>query len=256
MGFTFDNITSKDIKIKARLLNYSVVPSIRNKSQQISGKDGLVDFGCELSERNIVFDCYIFPQISKGKLIEIADNLATTLDPKLGTKKLILDDMPQRYFHARLTEGISVEKLIQNSGAFSLTFMAFDPYGYAIVDEEYQLSATGESIVTRAKGNADSFPVYEVVASIPSSTDTLTITTNEVELKIKGGLLASETLIIDSALMTAKVVDENGVTIRNGLTHLDAFNFPTLKNGENTINISETGSVFTSLKIKANSRWR
>lgn len=124
------------MKIKTRLLNYRVVPSLRNKSQQISGKDGLVDFGCELSERNIVFDCYIFPQTSNEKLIEIADNLATILNPKLGIKKLILDDMPQRYFNARLTEEISVEKLIKNSGAFTLAFMAFDPYCYAITDEE------------------------------------------------------------------------------------------------------------------------
>ncbi len=256
MGFIFDNIVSKDMKVKARLLSYSVVPSLRNKSIEISGKDGLYDFGCELSERNIVFDCYIFPQISKVKLLEIADNLATTLDPKKGVRKLILDDMPQRFFHARLTEGIDIEKLIQNSGAFTLSFMAFDPYGYAISDETFEVTTTTETTITRTKGNADSFPVYEIKASIPLSTDTLIITTNNVELIIKGGLMENETLMIDSALMTAKVLDESGAIIRNGLLHLDDFNFPTLYGGQNTISIIENGATFQTIKIKANSRWR
>lgn len=256
MGFTFNNITSKEMNIKARIESFSVVPSLRNRSVQISGKDGLYDFGCELSERNIVFDCYIFPQISKARLLEIADNLAVSFDPKQGVKQLVLEDMPNRYFMARLSEGIDVQKLIQNSGSFTLNFVAYDPYGYAINDEIFELDTDGNHSITRTLGNTESLPIYELQANIPSSTDTITISTNGVSLVVNGELLEDETLVIDSSLMTAKVVDEYGVTLRNGLLLIDEYNFPSLESGDNLLSITENGTTFISLTITAQSRWR
>ena len=78
------------------------------------------------------------------------------------------------------------------------------------------------------------------------------------ELQIIGRLAAGETLIIDSDLMTAKVVDSNGETLRNGLPLLSELNFPVLNTGDNTIVIAAVGTstTFTELNIQARSRWR
>lgn len=58
--------------------------------------------------------------------------------------------------------------------------------------------------------------------------------------------------------MTAKVVDGNGNTLRNGLPLLSELNFPTLNVGANTVTVAVTGSgvTFTELNISARSRWR
>ena len=61
-------------------------------------------------------------------------------------------------------------------------------------------------------------PVYLLKAIIPSGAATfVTIQTNNDELKVIGDLADGETLVIDSGLMTAKVVDVSGETLRNGL---------------------------------------
>ena len=58
--------------------------------------------------------------------------------------------------------------------------------------------------------------------------------------------------------MTAKVVDSNGETLRNGLPLLSELNFPVLNTGDNTIVIATVGTntIFTELNIQARSRWR
>lgn len=94
---------------------------------------------------------------------------------------------------------------------------------------------------------------------IPSGTDSyISITTNGSELRIIGRLSSGETLIIDSSHMTAKVVDANGDTLRNGLPLLSELNFPVLDTGDNTVVIEAVGTntTFTELNIQARSRWR
>ena len=107
------------------------------------------------------------------------------------------------------------------------------------------------------KGNTDSEPVYLFKGIIPSgSSNYVSIMTNNEELRIVGVLASSETLVIDSGKVTAKVVDSQGETLRNGLPLLQELNFPVLKKGANTVSINTTGATFTELRIQAMSRWR
>ena len=82
------------------------------------------------------------------------------------------------------------------------------------------------------------------------------ITTNDVALTISGRLVANEVLVIDSANMTAKVVDTDGVLVKNGLPFLSSLNLPELNMGSNSVVIEVEGCTFTSLAIQAKSRWR
>jgi phage-related protein len=84
----------------------------------------------------------------------------------------------------------------------------------------------------------------------------VTITTNDEELKLIGRLTSNEILVIDSLLLTAKVTDLNGNTLRNGLPILDELNFPTLNKGSNEIIINTNNATFSELNILANSCWR
>ena len=62
--------------------------------------------------------------------------------------------------------------------------------------------------------------------------------------------------MIDSGKVTAKVLNTQGATLRNGLPCLQELNFPILKKGTNTVVVSAIGATFTELKIQAMSRWR
>lgn len=257
MGFTFNGVTSKSMKIRARLTSWQASPSLRNFYETVPGKAGVADFGCDSAERTVKVECSIFPQKNFPALVTVLDDMAEWLDPTKGQGQLILDDVPDRYFMARLSEAVDCERLLRSAGQFTLSFICPDPYAYALTDETYIFSETGTHMAVRHTGNTDSYPVYAVKGSIPSGRGSyVSITTNGEELRVTGPLSAGETLLVDSTLVTAKVVDSSGNTLRNGLSLLAELNFPVLGKGHNTINISAVNSTFTELKIQAGSRWR
>lgn len=257
MGFTFNGVTSKSMKIRARLTSWQASPSLRNFYETVPGKAGVADFGCDSAERTVKVECSIFPQKNFPALVTVLDDMAEWLDPTKGQGQLILDDVPDRYFMARLSEAVDCERLLRSAGQFTLSFICPDPYAYALTDETYIFSETGTHMAVRHTGNTDSYPVYAVKGSIPSGRGSyVSITTNGAELRVTGPLSAGETLLVDSTLVTAKVVDSSGNTLRNGLSLLAELNFPVLGKGHNTINISAVNSTFTELKIQAGSRWR
>ena len=72
-----------------------------------------------------------------------------------------------------------------------------------------------------------------------------------------GPLAADEVLVIDTGMVTAKVTDSAGNTLRNGLPCLEELNFTILRRGMNEVEIAVEGSaIFTELHIQAKSRWR
>src|SRR5699024_11836089 len=123
-------------------------------------------------------------------------------------KQLVLDDIPNRYFLARLVEEVDCERILRSAGSFELTFVCPDPYGYAITDEQFTIDSTGSHAVERELGNIESFPIYRMQGSISSSSSTfLTLTTNRGSLKLKGPSSSNEVLIVDSELLSAKITD-------------------------------------------------
>jgi len=69
--------------------------------------------------------------------------------------------------------------------------------------------------VERLTGNADSEPVYLLKGAISTSSSSyISLITNGEELRIIGTLAEEETLFIDSGMVTAKVTDVAGNTLR------------------------------------------
>lgn len=257
MGFIYNGISSQGMKIRARLTNWQVSPSLRNSFVTVPGKPGVADFGCDSAERNIIVRCGVYPQRGFAELVAVLDGVAEWLNPSQGLGELILDDVPDRYFTARLSEAVDCERLLRTAGAFDLKFVCPDPHAYALADEAYIFTAAGSHAVNRQKGSASSEPVYFLKGIIPSGASTyISLRTNGAELRVVGALASGETLVIDSGLVTAKVVNAQGETLRNGLPCLQELNFPVLQKGANTVVISAAGAVFTELKIQAKSRWR
>lgn len=258
MGFTYNDITSKSMGIKAHLTSWQLSGSLTNYTTTIPGKYGVSDFGADYGSREITVSCNIYPKSSFNALVLVLDDLAAWLDPVEGLKELIFDDVPDRYFMARLNDKVDCERLICCAGEFDLTFFCPDPFGYAVEDESFSITEEGETTITRELGNIESNPIYRLTGAITeSSTNYITIATNGEELTIVNAELdEDEALVIDSEKMTAYVEDENGDILRNALPYLDEINFPKLSVGDNTIDIESSGTTFTKLEIQAKSRWR
>ena len=239
MGFSYNDITSKSMGLKARLTSWQVSGSLRNFTTTVPGKYGVTDFGADFDYREIVVSCNIFPRHSFSALVSTLDDIAAWLDPVGGLKQLILDDVPDRYFMARLSAAVECERLLRSSGSFDLTFFCPDPF-------------------TRLIGNMESHPVYRIEGEIASGAgNSICIATNGQDLKIVNATLAAgETLVVDTDRMTAYVEDADGMILRNALPYLEELNFPTLTVGSNTVSVTAANATFTGLEIQARSRWR
>ena len=71
MGFTFNGVTSKSMKIRARLSSWQAYPSLRNFYETVPGKAGVADFGCDSAERTIKVECSVFPQKNFPALVAV-----------------------------------------------------------------------------------------------------------------------------------------------------------------------------------------
>ncbi|MDR0304049.1 MAG: phage tail family protein, partial [Chitinispirillales bacterium] len=120
MGFIYNGIPSQNMKIRARLTDWQMSPSLRNSYVTVPGKVGIADFGCDSTEKHIVIKCGVNPQHSFADLVSVLDGAAEWLDPSRGLGELILDDVSDRYFMARLSEAVDCERLLRTAGAFDL----------------------------------------------------------------------------------------------------------------------------------------
>lgn len=153
MGFQYGGVSSQSMKVKARLTGWQASPSVRSNTETVPGKPGLADFGADSGERYIDISCNVFPQKTFAALVSVLDRVSAWLDPTQGLKQLILDDVPDWYFQARLSDTVDCERLLRAAGSFSLRFLCPDPYGYALDDEAFVLTGTGAQEVVRLVGN-------------------------------------------------------------------------------------------------------
>lgn len=236
MGFKFNGRTSQSFGLATRMTKENRMPDFTNNTITVPGREGVFDFGETIGERKIEISCFIPPGKSDENFLARKDEIIAWLNPDIGLCDLILDKEPNRVYRARLESGFSFEKAVRNSCTFDLTFLCPDPYAYAENDETYEITETGTFSINRALGNADSLPIYSLVADLAKGKNAV-ITTNGSQLQINGVLAENEVLVIDSSLMTAKVTDTDGNTLRNGLPFIESLNFPVLKVGANTITI-------------------
>lgn len=258
MGFTYNDITSASMGIKARLTSWQVCGKLRNFTTTVPGKYGVADFGADFDYREITAHCSIYPKHSFTALVSALDSIAAWLDPTQGLHQLVFDDVPDRYFMARLNDAVDCERLVRSAGSFELKFFCPDPFAYALTDETFSIIEEGTHTVTRTIGNIESLPVYRIKGVLTAgASNYISITTNGTEMKVMNATLSEEeTLVVDTDRMTAYVVDENEETLRNGLPYLQELNFPTLTVGDNTVTVEVSNATLTELQIQAKSRWR
>jgi predicted phage tail component-like protein len=223
------------------------MPDFTNNTVTVPGREGVFDFGETIGERKIEISCFIPPGKTDEEFLARKDEIIAWLNPDNGLKDLILDKEPGRVYRARLEGGFSFDKAVRNSCTFDLTFLCPDPYAYAEADETYEFTEPGTFTVSRSLGNADSLPVYSLTAELTKETKAV-ITTNGNALEISGRLTKDEILVIDSSLMTAKVTDTDGNTLRNGLPLVNSLDFPELKAGENTLAVDADISTTKAVK--------
>jgi len=236
-GFTYKG--RHCLEFGARLLRYTVnSPQLRENEDTVAGLDGVIDYGTELGKREIevVFD--IDPDGRSFKRRQ--SQILSWLKPK-SSGQLVFDDVPDRYFNAKLTGSMVVEQ-IGTYGEIRVTFKATDPYSYSttesddiildsdvVLDEEITLDATWSFVINRPQTVTVNNWGYEEVR--PRIVITGSWTTLQVGSLTYNSSANNKTLVIDCERESARI-DGTSVNITG--------DFITLEPGNNVVAIGGT----------------
>ena len=125
-GVSFDGVHSSTYGIYLGKSPFLLLPELNNYFETIPGREGVLDYGSNYQQREIVLSCMVLA-VSEQDLKEKSRAIAAWLDPAKGLKRLIFDTEPDKFYLARVTRGVQVEQ-IAKQGRFEVTFTAPDPY--------------------------------------------------------------------------------------------------------------------------------
>ena len=257
MGFLFDGVSSRSMGIKSYLRQWELMPGLENQFLTLPGRDGGLDLGSTLGMRTIRLEAGFLPQASVSNLSDKIDTLTAWLSPEKGAKRLVLDEFPDRYFLARVSENLMLTRVLRMMGSFELTFLAPDPFAYALEDETAVYTEPGTFRFTRQKGNSSSSPILRVKATFTESNrPRLLLTINHETLVLSGIAPSGSILEIDCGMQTVRLLNSRGELIGNGMPLLEEPVFPTLLMGENTVSIKAERFDSFEVSLHACSRWR
>lgn len=268
IGFTYNSkhsITDYYLYLLASPIN--VIPGGRNQSVVVPGRDGAYDFGTEIGERTIIFECALYA-VGETQIRQRTRNIAAWLDPTGGVKKLILDGEPDKSYWARTVNTIDLGPVLGEKGT-TVEFVAFDPYAYANTPVVVEQSiADGETITLINSGlkrtpmmievqnpeltGHKMFPVLGTGICPDIGATTLisgfTLTVNEDECEYTATLVDGTTASIDTDRMTVKLGGVNMLTAHDGA-------FPQLGVGSNTLKFESVHGCSARIKITYYERW-
>lgn len=236
--------------VKVLDIRRSILPPQTLSTKSIEGRDGSIFYRKSSDSLEIEIDLIIVGDSPENLRANIRQ-FATIIDAP-EPKPLILPDEPDKYINAIISGDTGLETLYR-AGQGTITMFAPDPYFYAINDDIFENTETGRYSFSR-KGNTVSFPDIEIEGS--NLNGEITVETDFSEMTFDGELNVGETLVLDSELLTAKVVETDG-NVRSAIPYLDKLDFPVLQPGTNHISITTKGDAsLDNYRVKSNSRWK
>jgi len=111
IGFTYDLLNSlTDFNLVAKSVDRPLLPSLRKRELIVPGKHGSWDFGNNVYENRIIVIEIQYIGTSMAELRSRARDIAYWLS-SLTYKSLIFDDETDKYYVAKIYEGVSLESL-------------------------------------------------------------------------------------------------------------------------------------------------
>lgn len=267
-GFTFDGIHSSTFGIEVLEKNDPLLPPIKDKKEEIDGMPGAWDFGCTFGPRPISY-VISFTDIARANLQSTIRNIARWLNPQKGQKALVDDDEPGRFYLARLTGNIPIERLIYLYREFTISFLAFDPIarGDNIVWQDivdigvFKVNNPGsyevKPIITIKAldgglmlGDLERTGAYDSDGTVNDTITNPVLTLNGRTVSFAGVLNVGESIVIDCLKMQAM----KGAL--NALSALTVSEFPILGPGDNNLTMTDETSTSGGLvKVEYYGRW-
>ncbi|ATW24180.1 distal tail protein Dit [Candidatus Formimonas warabiya] len=265
-GFTFNGIHSSTFGLSVLSKEDPVLPPIKDYKEEIPGMDGAWDFGCDYGPRPLAY-VIAFKKDSRPDIRSAIRQIAAWLNPKAGSKPLIDDEEPDKYYMARVTGNIPLEHLMNTYREVTVNFIAYDPMAMNDWITWDQIVDSGAFVINNP-GTYEMAPVITITAldgGMPGDVnltggydpaeavvDTITdpvITLGGKTIQYAGVIALNKSLIIDCFKKQASYDGLNAATAISG-------SFPVLRPGNNILTVTDSTSTNGArVRVQYRGRW-
>lgn len=186
-GFILGGKTAIELGLRLKYTSdRPILPSTVDRTVSIPGRNGLMDFGADVGQRQFNLECGMIYN-NHIELQTAVSKLAAFLHDPYGrpkTMKLILDSQPERYYNVRYSGSLPIDR-IAGFGEFTLPLVGFDPYAYKL-DETIINTAIMESPWNSRVESTGTVVTPTLIELMNRGTETINSFTIQVEYLLEG----------------------------------------------------------------------
>lgn len=200
-----------------------LLPATRERTEEIPGRDGELDFGAEFQPR--VIELHVATHMDRAARATLLRQFAAYLNPKAGPRPLIFAEDLERTYLVRYAGNVNLSQWPEYA-EFTIPLKAADP----VIVGSFENTATAGPLVNA--GTVETPLCIEITG--PVTNPTLTI--GGMDIGYTGSLGSLDTLAIDSGTGTVKFNSENALASYSG-------GFPRLQPGATEATLPTGGTV-------------
>lgn len=201
-----------------------LLPGTRDDSEDVPGRDGEIDFGCDFKPRNL--ELKVSAKTDAATREQLKRTISRWLNPKAGAKPLAFSDDIGKTYYVRYAGKIDPSQWVDYL-EFTIPFKASDP----LICGTFEKNHIGSGIITNS-GNHEAPLVITVQGPVVDPQVAIGSTT----LSYNGTLAEGDTLTIDTKAITVKL---NGVNATGNYTG----GFPKLQPGDTSVVAAAVGTT-------------
>lgn len=204
-----------------------LLPGTRDDSEDVPGRDGEIDFGCDFKPRTL--ELKVSAKTDAVSREQLKRTITRWLNPKAGAKPLAFSDDIEKTYYVRYAGKIDPSQWVDYL-EFTIPFKASDPLIYGT----YEKTKTGSGTLVNA-GNYETPLAITIYGPVVNPQ----VSIGNTALSYTGVLAESDILTIDTGSMTVKL---NGANAMAGYTG----GFPKLQPGDTAVMAAAAGvTTFT-----------
>jgi len=204
---------------------YELLPETRDYTEEIPGRDGEIDFGCDYQSRALELHCAV--EVLAGTAQKtLMRTIAGQLDAQLGATTLTFADEPGKVYNVRYAGSID---FTQHTTWLEMTipFKMFNPF----IQGTPQKSLTGSGTAVNA-GNKETPFTLTITGAVTNPS----VTVGGYAMSYAGTVALGSVLVVDTEKLTAMLDGVNALPNFNGV-------FPKLQPGANTVVAAGAGTT-------------
>lgn len=136
IGFKFNNIHSSEMGVYAINLDRSALPSLRRKDYIVTGRDGSIDYGGNTYDTRII--SLEIASIDNPTMEDFRKHIREIAKWISGSGYLIFDDEPDKAYHAKVYEAISIDPVYEED-------YIMDPFNAGLMQISFECQPFAES---------------------------------------------------------------------------------------------------------------